>query len=90
MTRRLGRREGDAFAPCAQCSDTQAHFVSMPDERSNTWGRNHGLRFASIDQALEMRHSHSTGVCRAFNVQNATTPLHLRIGLSVGRTCRGR
>jgi class 3 adenylate cyclase len=39
--------------------------------------------FASIDQALEC----SIAIQRAFagfNVQNATTPLHLRIGLSVG------
>ena len=39
--------------------------------------------FASIDQALEC----SIAIQRAFaafNIQNATTPLHLRIGLSVG------
>ena len=38
---------------------------------------------SSIDQALEC----SIAIQRAFagfNVQNATTPLHLRIGLSVG------
>ena len=39
--------------------------------------------FASIDQALEC----SIAIQRAFaafNIQNTTTPLHLRIGLSVG------
>jgi class 3 adenylate cyclase len=86
----------DSTAMTMRLGDAKAlHLLHVHNALTRNALRDHGGRevkhlgdgimasFASIDQALEC----AIAIQRAFasfNLQNATTPLHLRIGLSVG------